>query len=907
MGALRTLWRAMAALALIGAGAVLPASSPVGDGWRADPEEQYNLDVSLHRLRLGDGVRAYQAPMGTCLILGDVVQALDVPIKIDLVAGKATGWAFRQEQTVVIDRAASAATIRGKRESIATSAIHDAPEGWCVDGKTLGRWLGIEFTADTNNSMLLVESTQTLPIEAAMERQNRASGLKSAAALDLTGAPRVRLPYRMWRAPAFEFVVNAGLTYNAGSGVRVDRSAAMFMAGELAAMSYKASASGDLAGKPQSVRATLYRADPDGNLLGPLHATNVAVGDVEGFQSAFGGNGDNGRGAMITNRPLAHNSRFDRTQFSGDLPPGWDAELYRNGALVGFDGGKSGDRRYHFDDVEMSYGENDFEIILYGPQGQEQHRRESIDVGRDNVPKGKLWYWVGARQPGTDLISFHPPPATTTDPATGETISRRAVSPGPELSASAEYGVSERLSVAALAQSAMIEDARVTFVEGAVRYSLGKAMVETAVAVDSRGKFAARAQIAAKFGQFTLNAANSFTNGFGAVYDRAAKSEQTLGVSAPLRLGKTLVPVSADISRLVRVDGSSALAASARIGAQIGRFNLSSQTHFVRERAPPGEGGQSSDQVDTELIGTARVGAIRWRGTARWDIAPVKRFENAEIEASWSSGERAEWQAALAYDALYHRGRARFSHIHRFSVVDAGFTAEAATDGSIAAGISLSFSLSPFNGNGLRPTREKLATNGAVEARVFEDLNENGKYDPGEPLEQKAMVTTGSHEVFSATDRRGEVTVGGLAPYQPIPVGIDQTSLDNPALTPAKAVQVVVPRPGTVTFVDIALVGGGSIEGALMRSDQREIEGADIELVDEAGKVVATTRSDIDGYFLFERVKYGRYSLRLSKGSAAALNMPVDLGKAAEVNRDHPLLRMGSIIVTALPKLASAN
>ena len=73
-------------------------------------------------------------------------------------------------------------------------------------------------------------------------------------------------------------------------------------------------------------------------------------------------------------------------------------------------------------------------------------------------------------------------------------------------------------------------------------------------------------------------------------------------------------------------------------------------------------------------------------------------------------------------------------------------------------------------------------------------------------------------------------------------------------LAPRKALQVVVPRPGIPADVDIALVGGGDIEGAIVKSGGLGFEGLDLELVDAAGKVVATARTDFDGFFLFERV-----------------------------------------------------
>src|SRR6476659_11146834 len=101
-------WLRKAALLLaLGAGglgesASLPAP-PAPKPWTADPDEQFLLDVNIHQLRLGDTVRAYNPPEGTCVVLGDFLTTLDVPMKIDLSAGKAGGWAFKESNRITID------------------------------------------------------------------------------------------------------------------------------------------------------------------------------------------------------------------------------------------------------------------------------------------------------------------------------------------------------------------------------------------------------------------------------------------------------------------------------------------------------------------------------------------------------------------------------------------------------------------------------------------------------------------------------------------------------------------------------------------------------------------------------------------------------------------------------------
>src|SRR5205823_52827 len=63
-----------------------------------------------------------------------------------------------------------------------------------------------------------------------------------------------------------------------------------------------------------------------------------------------------------------------------------------------------------FDDIQLLYGENKIRVVLYGPQGQVREREQIYNVGLDSVPKGKTWYWIGANEPGRDLVTLEKPP-----------------------------------------------------------------------------------------------------------------------------------------------------------------------------------------------------------------------------------------------------------------------------------------------------------------------------------------------------------------------------------------------------------------------------------------------------------------------------------------------------------------
>jgi hypothetical protein len=383
---------------------------------------------------------------------------------------------------------------------------------------------------------------------------------------------------------------------------------------------------------------------------------------------------------------------------------------------------------------------------------------------------------------------------------------------------------------------------------------------------------------------------------------RRSVKDFRLSTDTPLNIGRTFIAAHSDVRLTKYANSSSQLEAAARLSTTLRRFNLATDLRYRRQFAsglsPPG-------QLEVSLMGSGGIGNVRLRGSSTIEVVPEARFRAAELSAYWSASERVDWEGALAYEAAAKRARARISHVRRIDTMALSVTGEAATDGSLAVGFNVNFSLDP--GRGLNLSRQPLAAAGAIRARVYRDRNDNGVRDPSEPFEKGAFVTTGTRVAAKPTDDRGLALVGGLATYMPVAVGIDASSLDDHNLVPKKALQVVVPRPGVPVEVEIGLVGGGEIEGAVVKSGGIGFEGLTLELVDEKGRVVATTQTDYDGYFLFERAAYGRYTVRVAEASAVAAKILPNLNAPAEVTEERSTARMGSIPVTPIPQIASAN
>ena len=882
----------LAGLALVGfvpAGAEAVEKKPVSvasDSWAPNEDDSWLFDVRSGQYRLGDGVRGYQTPQGICVELGDVVLALDLAVRVDKKLRRATGWVFDERRSLTIDRDAGEVRAGSQSFRLSATTIRDTPAGWCVDLDSLNNWLGVPLAADLSNAVLRIDSKDKLPFQLAAERRARAASIRPQVQFDLASLPQTARPYRAWATPSVDVVASAGVVSDKRGGSYVQERYEIFAAGEVVGQSFDARLSSDNEGMPDSLRMRLYRTDPQGRLLGPLKATHYGVGDVSLLSTGIVAASAPGRGAVLTNRPIERPDALDKTTFRGDLPAGWDAELYRNGQLLAFTS-PNGDGRYEFIDVPLQYGANRFEIILYGPQGQIRREIRQVQVGMDSIPPQQTWYWAGFAQENADLIEF------------GDRR-RGAFRRGWRGTMGVERGLDTRTSAAAYFHSLLIENVRYNYGEVALRRSIGPTLLEVGGSYADNGGLAARASWLAAFGE-TYVRADAMRGWGGFVSDRLTNNINgitSVSVDQSIKLGRTVLPLHFDVRQVERWSGVDSLEASARASASFRALTFTGQLDWSRTKVPVGP--DPPDNLTASLLANARIGRVRVRGEARFALSGANADSRMTLIGEWAGKGDAEWRTELGYDRGLDRARAGVGYTRRFNKLQLTGFGEVASDGSVAASLALAFSFGPKSNGGWRVSSEKLASRGQVVAEVWMDENGDGVRQPSEAALPDVPLTAGTAFVDAATDKAGRGAIDGLEPFRPVMIGIDAGSLPDPYVQPALPGVVVTPRPGVATRVLLPMAAAGEIEGSLRRDGGNPIEGLGVELVDAEGRVRATTITEFDGYFLFEGVAYGRYTVRLGKASAAALRLDGAFTVSAAPGKATPRVRLGTLSLKPL-------
>jgi hypothetical protein len=807
------------------------------------------LDLRLGQNILVDGMPAYPVAGGVVVPLGTVCQALDFSITVDVAAGTADGFFISENRRFSLEIGSQRVTVEGKPRRFDPLRIEAHQDDIYVDTQLLSEWFPMDLTVDLSSLLLTVRPREPLPVQKRQEREQRA--LKELSSLGYAGSkyPRIDNPYRLFDYPFIDQTVRATIaTINGAQTRNVQYST--FATGDLLYHEANLYINGDQHGLTDT-RFSLARRDPAPVLLGPLGAREYAAGDVLYPGLDLISLPRSGPGFLVSNFPLQLQSQFDRHTFRGDLPQGWEVELYQNGALIGFQQSR-GDGLYEFNNIPLVFGLNVFRLVFYGPQGQRREESYRFNLAESITPVGQLYY---------RLVGNDPKGAT-----------RRA-------QLELDFGISRRFSVGADVSSVEIDSVRHDYGRAAVRGYSSLFFGDAEVVVDRQGGSAESAAILTRVGGIGLTLRRTqLQNGFvsetfrplyGLIENRTALR---LDATIPASLLPS-IPVTVDFSEDRLVTGQSVDHVTGRLSSFYRGLSVSNLVDwsFSRGEPRPFEPTALGDLLISKFVRNYGL-----RGEVLYNLKPQQEISSAALTV-----ERIfpGYFVQAGLSRLVQTRQTHFLASITRSEGPFGFGANVdyARPGGVTIAITLnaSFARDPRSGR-WRSQARSLAGLGGVSPLVYLDANGNGVRDADEkPLEGVGFYANRA-STEARTSPEGTTLLTGLPPYQEVDVAIAAATLEDPLAIPERPGVRFVPRPGRATEVEFPVLISGEVTGTVRLErggENHEASGVVVQLVDLQGTVAKEVRTAYDGFYDITLIVPGLYDIRVSPRQVERLKL----------------------------------
>ncbi|MCH8499858.1 MAG: SPOR domain-containing protein [Marinobacter sp.] len=810
-----------------------------------DPNAELVLDARLDGRSLGLDILGYQRGELFYISLIELVEALQFPITVDAQAGLAGGWFIREEREFSLDMnrlelisGAQTLPVDPQRAVIFENDIF-------VESELLEQWLPLSLTVTIRELFLNIEPTETIPLQERLARQGRGPLQISYISRDISN-PLMEDPYRFIGHRATD--VRLGYFSNRrspDSDVNRSYNYALLSRGDLGWMTSTLSLTGNDNEDISAARITLERSRFDG----PLGLNHVEVGDVR----SGGGN----RGILIRGGGFdgQQDGQFaDNTiPIRGNVLPGWEVELYRNGVLIDFQV-VGDDSRYDFPEVPLVFGENNFELVFYGPFGEERRERRSHYVGEGMFGLGSFSYELSATQADETVIRLG-------DDLRGEDAGSMVYT------ARASMGIARRLTLSGGVNSFERAGERRENYDAGLSLSLPAAQLSSSYQWLADSQDALRTSLRSRVGHLGFGLA--YTQFFKDGLDEEKIPDNRPLWNASLNLNNSYrVPFNFSLQRSQQEFTNTDIANLGLTTRPARGATYSIATGFVRQ-----DNREIGGQLLHEATGTIGLATQIAPWTFRANAGLLLHPEVKLNELAAGSRLRIDSSMAITFDI-------RHTLSNRLTVYSAGYNwlldklmisprvqydSNERWVGSVS--VSSSFGTRPATWN---PYIDRLSqtNSGGLLARVFIDNNNSGQFDAGDtPLED---VRIRAPQAFRAadTDASGRAYLPRMAAYRATDILLDESTLPDVELAPAFAPAAMMPRPGHWATIDLPVIRTLEIEGRVTLESGSAIPAPAnrvlVELMDQNGEIYARQRTAFDGAYLFRQVPPGLYQVRIA-------------------------------------------
>ncbi len=793
------------------------------------------------------------------LPLGVLTELMQFPIDVNPGTGEANGWFIAEENSFVLKPPYRQMTYKGEQIEIVTGSVENHFDDIFVSEAFFENVFPVTADLSFNDLRLYLEAEEDLPFQVLAKRRakwQQASRQSNQPGRYLEG-DIIRLPYRKYSFPSVQ--VTHSLNALSMSGAFQNNSTTSVQSqGDFLGMNLRVNGSfttnSETFNEFSSLNVTFEKEDYQSKMLGPLQASQFELGDVSGNGLTLANNFQRGRGFAVTNAPLNFVRSPNDFTVEGFGPVDWDVEVYQDGRLLEFDT-IDADGRYEFDALPLRRGFNQFQIVLYGPNGEREERYERFYLGQNMVDKGEFIYDVTLLESSTPLID---PRRDPTDKTSG-TVSFQG-----------DYGISENFSVNGGFYQGPIGSTMIRGAGAGVRGTVGSTYAQFNMfqTDDSARSFNFEAT-----GNITKdlywNAGQVIHNG----YEPGVRTtERDTFASLSKQFSLKLIP-QGNISFGVRDQkfdsGQTTRTYSNTLSGQIFETNFTNDIEYeVQENADP--------QITGSLTARRRIPLGNFRARLNYGLKNPAEFTSADLQLQSRLNDRFTFNGLLSSNFIGDRETTLQAGIDvKFDKFRLGVSGSASTEENYRAGLTLSYNFIPqsLQGNYKMTGDTSDLNTGVLLVRPYLDENQNDMYDDGEKVIEGLEFRNLLSGKRGTVDESGVATLQGLTPAVVNRVRVEPESYPDIYLVADKEEVNVYGKRGIGGPIDFALNKLGEISGSIYVSDpatggMEGLAGVVLYLLDENGDVYQESYSEFDGFYSFTSVPVGTYRIYFPKSQA---------------------------------------
>ncbi|MBE0368044.1 carboxypeptidase-like regulatory domain-containing protein [Pseudoalteromonas aurantia] len=587
--------------------------------------------------------------------------------------------------------------------------------------------------------------------------------------------------------------------------------------------------------------------------------THYQVGDIQSSRDPLVMSATQGRGVTFSNTNPNTSQSFSTITIEEPTLPGWIAELYRNGQYIASSVSQN-ENVVRFEDIETFYGNNVFEIRLFGPQGEQLTKKQKVTVGENALAPGKFSYKLEAIDAQKSLFGNKQSNTTPFEHA---------------LNANLSYGLTDKLTFDS-SISALNAEHPNRYISAGIN------------GISDSGSYKV---IAAK----QLSAGHALFTGYRGIITGLTDHDININAQASLIDNFTSAIFSKQKHLLKRRMSVSLNGKSSWISDLNWDFRwLNEHRNNKSERNITSFGvnknylggtwssqfqyDDSQDMLTNRAYWSLDLKGWRWTNSVDWLPVNDRKLKSFRSNLRWPQTQDSFNQTQISYNpnanAKLLLGHQYTYRHHDFNVNFSG-QYDSEDDWQISIGLSGTFSFDHVE-NTFEFDSPRTLSSGQLEVLSFVDWNNNQVFDSDDQPVSDAILTGNYRWKDLKTNDNGRILLPSSSGGQILEV--DVRSLSNPYYQSSYGKIKTLSHRGGISRVNIPISVFNEVEGTLYFANSnasKPAAGVSVMLLDVNGDIQYETISEYDGYYFFSNVSAGKYTVKIESNQLNIANLIV--------------------------------